>query len=84
MGAWKDTIENNLTYSMTSMLHDCDPDRTDIFIEIRKNVERGFSFEDAVRAVIKKAESLLQERFSNEGIEHLVQQAIEDKEYLLR
>ena len=83
MDAWKDTIENNLTYSMTSMLHDCDPDRTDIFIEIRKNVERGFSFEDAVRAVIKKAESLLQERFSNEGIEHLVQQAIEDKEYLL-
>ena len=53
---------------MTSMLHDCDPNRTDIFIEIRKNVERGLSFEDAVRAVIKKAESLLQERFSNEGI----------------
>lgn len=84
MGGWKDTTENNLTYSMTSMLHDCDPDRTDIFIEIRKNMKKGLSFEDAVRAVIKKAEGLLKERFSNEEIEYLVQQAVEDKDWLLR
>ena len=47
-------------------------------------MKKGLSFEDAVRAVIKKAEGLLKERFSNEKIEYLVQQAVEDKDWLLR
>ncbi|MBQ4419395.1 MAG: hypothetical protein II870_07130, partial [Synergistaceae bacterium] len=53
-------------------------------LEIKKLMSLGFSFEDSVRSYLKKMISTLGETCSEEYFEYLVQQAIEDKEWLLR
>lgn len=82
MGVWKD-FDNDLSFSIAASLRGYKP-KSSFSLEIKKLMSLGFSFEDSVRSILKKMISTLGETCSEEYFEYLVQQAIEDKEWLLR
>ncbi|MCR4783981.1 MAG: hypothetical protein K6A35_05635 [bacterium] len=83
MGAWKDA-DKSLSSSLAASMRGYKPGGASFSLEIKKLMSLGFSFEDSVRDLLKKTISELGESCSEEYFEYMVQQAIEDKEWLLR
>ena len=70
-----------------TFLDDFDSKKIDVTQEIKDRMERGLSYENAVREIIdeiKNKSDFTKSFFTKENIEILVKQAIEDKEWLLR
>ena len=70
-----------------TFLDDLDSKKIDVSQEIKDRMKRGLSYENAIREMIdeiKNNSDFNKNFFTEENIEILVKQAIEDKEWLLR
>ena len=83
MGAWKDA-DKSLSSSLAASMRGYKPGGASFSLEIKKLMSLGFSFEDSIRNLLNEKLNKLGETCSEEYFEYMVQQAIEDKEWLLR
>lgn len=79
------SVKNGL--AMLTAFYGYDVTKFNVSKEIKERMDRGLSYEDAVRDMIDKVKnmnSFCKNFFTEENIEIMVKQAIEDKEWLLR